>query len=119
MAEHATTLGVMALTELKATPKLRYVGSPPTHFSLPLTAKEVAELNAATLDKQHRAATQEKGLADEANKQCRAAALEKALADNANKKRQAATQDKALADEAKEQRRAIAWDKALADEANE
>ncbi len=64
----AVALGIMALTKLKAAPKLRYGGSPPTHFSPPLTAKEVAELDAATLDKQRQAATQEKALADEANK---------------------------------------------------
>ncbi len=52
-AVEAVALGVMALTELKAAPKLRYGGPPPTHFSLPLTAKEVAKLYAATLDKQH------------------------------------------------------------------
>ncbi len=48
----AVALGVMALTKLKAAPKLRYGRPLPTHFSPPLTAKEVAELNAATLDKQ-------------------------------------------------------------------
>ncbi len=53
-AKHATALAVTVLTKLKATPKLRYVGSPPTHFPPPLTAAEVAELNAAILDKQHR-----------------------------------------------------------------
>ncbi len=37
--DHVTTLGVMALTELKAAPKLRYGGPPQTHFSPPLTAK--------------------------------------------------------------------------------
>ncbi len=51
-AVEAVTLGVMALTELKAAPKLRYGGPPPTHFSPPLTAKKVAELDAATLNKQ-------------------------------------------------------------------
>jgi hypothetical protein len=60
----AVPLGVMALTKLKAAPKLRYGGPPPTHFSPPLTAKEVAKLDATTLDKRHRAATQEKALAD-------------------------------------------------------
>jgi hypothetical protein len=50
-AVEAVMLGVIALTELKTAPKLRYGGPRPTHFSLPLTAKEVAELNAATLDK--------------------------------------------------------------------
>jgi hypothetical protein len=38
VVNHVTTLGVMALTELKAAPKLRYGGPPPTHFSSPLTA---------------------------------------------------------------------------------
>jgi hypothetical protein len=68
---HVTTLGVMVLTKLKAAPKLRYGGQPLTHFSPPLTAKEVAELNAATLDKQrrHKMAAREKALADEANEQ--------------------------------------------------
>ncbi len=113
------TLGVTALTELKAAPKLRYSGPPPTHFSLPLTAKEVAELDAATLDKRRQAATQEKALADKANKQHRAAALEKALADNTNEQRRAAAQEKALVDEVNKRRRAAARDKALADEANE
>jgi hypothetical protein len=42
---------VTALTKLKAAPKVRYSGPLPTHFSLPLTAEEVAELDAATLDK--------------------------------------------------------------------
>ncbi len=67
--DHLTTLGVMALTELKTTPKLRYGGPPPTHFSPPLTAKEVAKLDAATLDKQchHKMAAREKALADEAS----------------------------------------------------
>ncbi len=51
-AEEAVALGAMALTELKAAPKLRYGGALPTHFSSPLPAKEVAKLNAATLDKQ-------------------------------------------------------------------
>ncbi len=50
MAEHAMTLAVTALTKLKATPKVRYGGPPPTHFSPPLNAKEVAELDTATLD---------------------------------------------------------------------
>jgi hypothetical protein len=80
-------LGAMVLTELKATPKLRYGGPPPPHFSPPLTAKEVTKLDAATLDKQRQAAAQEKALADEANKQRRAAARDKALADKANKQR--------------------------------
>ncbi len=56
-------------------------------FLLPLTAKEVAELDAATLDKQHHHEM---------------AAREKALANEANEQRQAATQEKALADEAYE-----------------
>jgi hypothetical protein len=64
----AVALGVMVLTKLKAAPKLRYGGPPPTHFPPPLTTKEVAELNAATLNKQSRAALKEKVLADEANK---------------------------------------------------
>ena len=51
-AKHATMLVVTVLVELKAAPKLRYGGPPPTHFSLPLTAKEVAELDAAILVKQ-------------------------------------------------------------------
>ncbi len=69
VVNHVTKLGVMALTKLKATPKLRYGGPPPTHFPLLLTAKEVAELDATTLNKQRQVATQEKALADEANKQ--------------------------------------------------
>ncbi len=52
-AKHAKTLAVTALAELKAAPKLRYGGSPPTHFPPLLTAAEVAELDAAILDKQH------------------------------------------------------------------
>ncbi len=52
VVDHITTMGVMVLTELKAAPKLRYGGPLPTQFSQPLTAKEVAELNAATLNKQ-------------------------------------------------------------------
>ncbi len=87
VVNHAKTMGVMALTKLKAAPKLRYGGPPPTQFSLPLTTREVAKLEAATLDKQHQAAAQEKALADEANKRCRAAVLEKALADDANEQR--------------------------------
>jgi hypothetical protein len=87
VVDHVMTMGVMALTELKAAPKLRYGGPPPTHFSLPLTAKEVAELDAATLDKQRQAAAQEKALGDEANEQHRAAARDKALADEANERR--------------------------------
>jgi hypothetical protein len=99
--DHVMTLGVMALTELKTAPKLRYSGPPPTHFSPPLTAKEVAELDAATLDKQrrHKMAAREKELADEANEQHRAATQEKVLANEAYEQRRAATQDKALADE--------------------
>jgi hypothetical protein len=87
VVDHVTTMGVMALTELKAAPKLRYGGPPPTHFSPLLTTKEVAKLDAATLDKRRRAAVQEKALADKANKQCRAAMRDKALADKANKQR--------------------------------
>jgi len=83
----AVAMGVMALTKLKAAPKLRYGGPPPTHFSPPLTAKEVAKLDAVTLDKRHRAAAQEKALADKANEQRWAAARDKALADEANKQR--------------------------------
>ncbi len=49
--DHIRMLGVMALTELKTAPKLRYGGPPPTHYFPPLTAKEVAKLDAATLDK--------------------------------------------------------------------
>ncbi len=58
-AKHATTLAVMVLNKLKDAPKLRYGGSSLTHFSPPLTAKEVAKLDAATLDKQrpHETAT--------------------------------------------------------------
>jgi hypothetical protein len=70
MAKHATTLAVTALTKLKAAPKVRYGGPPTTNFSLPLTAEEVAKLDAATLDKQHchEMATRENALADKANK---------------------------------------------------
>jgi hypothetical protein len=66
--KHAMTLVVMALTKLKAAPKLRYGGPPLTYFSPPLTAKEVAKLDAAILDKQrrHETAAREKSLADEA-----------------------------------------------------
>ncbi len=80
-AEHATTLAVTALTNLKAAPKVRYGGPPLTHFSLPLTAVEVAELDAAILDKlrRHETAAREKALAEDerrqeetAEKQCRA-----------------------------------------------
>ncbi len=105
-AEHATTLVVTALTKLKATPKVRYGGPPPTHFSSPLTTAEVAKLDAANLDRRrhHETAAREKALADEANKRRRAAAHEKALADEANKQCRAAMQDIALADEANERR---------------
>jgi hypothetical protein len=102
--DHVMTLEVMALTKLKAAPKLRYGGPPPTHFSPPLTAKEVAELDAATLDKQrrHKMAAREKALADKANKQRQAAAQAKVPEDKANEQRQAAARDKALADKANE-----------------
>ncbi len=104
MAKHATTLAVTVLTKLKATPKVRYGGPPPTHFSLLLTAEEVAELNAATLDKQHchEIAEREKALADEANKGDWAATQEKALANEVNKQlcQVTATQENALADDA-------------------
>ncbi len=67
--EHAMTLALTALTELKAAPKLRYGGPPLTHFPLPLTAAEVGEIDAAILDKQcrHKTATREKALAISAN----------------------------------------------------
>jgi hypothetical protein len=67
-AKHATMLVVTVLTKLKAPPKVRYGGPPLTHFSSPLTAEEVAELDAATLDKQrcHKMAAREKALADKA-----------------------------------------------------
>jgi hypothetical protein len=70
-AEHATTLAVTALTKLKATPKVRYGGPPPTHFSPPLTATEVAELDAAILDKCrcHKTAAREKALAEDKQRQ--------------------------------------------------
>jgi hypothetical protein len=87
VVDHVTTMGVMALTKLKPPPKLRYSGPPLTHFSLPLTAKELAKLDAATLDKRRRAAAQEKALVDEANEQRRAAVRDKALAKEANKQR--------------------------------
>ncbi len=119
MVNYVRTMGVMALTKLKATPKLRYGGPPLTQFSPPLTAKEVAKLNAATHNKQRQAVAQEKALVDKANKQCQAATLVKALANNTNKQRQVAAQKKALADKANERRRAAARDKALADKANE
>ncbi len=96
-AVHATMLVVTALAKLKAAPKLRYGGPPPTHFSLPLAAAEVAELDATILDKQrcHKTAVNENALANDANKQhCdvankqphhKAAMQETALADNACK----------------------------------
>jgi hypothetical protein len=103
-AEHATTLAVMALTELKATPKLRYGGPPPTHFSPPLTAKEVTKLDAATLNKQccRKMAEREKALADEAYKQCWVATQEKELADEVNKQccQVTAARENALANDA-------------------
>jgi hypothetical protein len=121
--DHVTTLGVMALTELKTAPKLRYGGPPPTHFSPPLTAKEVAELDAATLDKQrrHKMAAREKALSNEANEQRRAATQEKGLADEAYERRRAATQEKALADKVNKQRRQVtaARENALANDAFE
>ncbi len=121
--DHVTTLGVMALTELKTAPKLRYGGPPRTHFSPPLTIKEVDNLDSATLDKQrcHEMAAREKALANEANEQCRAATQEKALADKAYKQHQAATQEKALADEVNKQCHQVtaARENALADDAFE
>jgi hypothetical protein len=71
MAKHATTLAVPALTKLNATPKVRYGGPPPTHSSLPLTATEVAELDAATLNKRHchKTAAREKVLAKDKRRQ--------------------------------------------------
>jgi hypothetical protein len=96
-AKHAMTLAVTVLDKLKAAPKLRYSGPPPTHFSLPLTAAEVAELYAAILNKccHHKTAAWEKALANNANKQHRnkvnrqhhhkSAMQEKALANNACK----------------------------------
>jgi hypothetical protein len=117
-AKRAIMLAVTALAKLEATPKLRYSGPPPTHFSLPLPAAEVAELNAAILNKQcrHKTAAQEKALANNANEQhcgkankprChKAATWEKALADNSCKqlcqelaKRTAASAKLALAAE--------------------
>ncbi len=70
-AKHAMTLAVTVLAELEAAPKLRYGASPLTHFSPPLTAAEVAKLDAAILDKRrcHETATWEKALADDANEQ--------------------------------------------------
>ncbi len=68
VAKHATTLAVTVLAKLDATPKLRYGRPLPTHFSPPLTAAEVAELNAAILDKRRRrkTAVQEKVLHQQA-----------------------------------------------------
>jgi hypothetical protein len=98
VAKHATMLAVTVLAKLKAAPKLSYGGPLPTHFSLPLTAAEVAELNAAILDKRrhHETAAREKALVDDANEQhcnetnkqhChKAARREKTLADNACKR---------------------------------
>ncbi len=106
VVEHAMTLVVMALTKLKAASKLRYGGPPLTHFPPPLTAKEVAELDAAILDKQrrHETATREKSLANKANEQCQAAMQEKALANKAYKQCWVATQEKVLAEEVNKQR---------------
>jgi hypothetical protein len=121
--DHIMTLRVMALTKLKTLPKLRYGGPPSNHFPLPLTTKEVAELDAATLDKRrcHKMAAREKALADEANKRRRAAMQEKALADEAYEQRRAATQEKALADEVNKPRRQVtaARENALVDDAFE
>ncbi len=107
-AKHATALAVTVLTKLKAAPKVRCCGPPPTHFSLLLTAEEVAKLDAVTLDKQrcHEMAAREKALADEANKQRQAATQEKALADEVNKLRCQVTTapGNVLADDAFEQR---------------
>ncbi len=123
VVDHITTLGVMLLTDLKTAPKLRYGGPPPNHFSPPLTAKEVAELDAATLNKRchHEMAAREKALADEANEQRRPATQEKALADEAYERCRAATQEKALADEVNKQRRQVTamQENALADDAFE
>jgi hypothetical protein len=118
VTKHATTLAVMALTELKAAPKLRYGGPPPTHFPPPLTAEEVPKLDAATLDKQrrHKTAGREKGLADEASEQRWAAMQEKVLANEVNKQRcrVMAVQENALADNAYEQHyRELAKDAAV------
>jgi hypothetical protein len=121
--DHITALGVMMLTKLKAAPKLRYGGPPPTHFSPPLTAKEVAKLDAATLDKQrrHETAAREKALSEKANKQRWVAMQEKALADKAYEQRQAAMQEKVLADEVNKQccQVTAARENALADDAFE
>jgi hypothetical protein len=50
---------------------VRYGGPPPTHFSPPLTAAEVAELDAAILDKRrrHKTAAREKALAEDKRRQ--------------------------------------------------
>ncbi len=89
VAKHAMTLVVSALAELEATPKLRYSGPTPTHFSPPLTAAEVAKLDATILNKQrsHEMAAQEKALADDAcerrcreSAKCTAASAKSALA---------------------------------------
>ncbi len=71
MAKHATTLVVTVLTKLKTAPKVRYGGPPPTHFSPPLTIAEVAELDAAILNKRrcHETAKQEKALAKDKQRQ--------------------------------------------------
>ncbi len=104
--KHTTTLVIMALTKLKAAPKLRYSGPPPTHFSPPLTAKVVAKLDAATPNKRHCHKT---------------AAWEKALANKANEQRWVATQEKALADEVNKQhcQVTVARENAFADDAFE
>ena len=110
-AKYATMLVVTALAELKATPKLRYGGPPLTRFSPWLTAAEVAELDAAIIDKQHcnKTAVWEKALANNANEQhcnkannqcChKSATREKALANNACKQlcRESAKHTAALA----------------------
>jgi hypothetical protein len=118
--EHATMLRVMAQTKLKAAPKLRYGGPPPTHFSPLHSAEEVAKLDATTLNKQrhHETAAREKALADEANKQCLAATQEKALVDKAYEQRWTATQEKALADKVNKQHCQVtaARENALADD---
>ena len=70
-AKHATMLAVTVLAKLEASPKLRYEGPLLTYFSPPLTAAEVAKLDAAILDKQchHKMASWEKVLAEDANEQ--------------------------------------------------
>jgi hypothetical protein len=91
-------LAVTVLAELEATCKLGYGGPPPTHYSPLLIAAEVAELNAAILDKKCRpkTAAQEKALANNANKQhCNKT--------NKQHRHEAATREKALADNACEQ----------------